>query len=67
MCHVTEVFEYNGKLEGIEQGKLEGTVDTIINFIQRAKMPLDEAIYNSGIDDSIKEEVIKQVKLKLSK
>ena len=63
MCHVTEVFEYNGRLEG----KLEGTVDTIINFIQRAKMPLDEAIYNSGIDDSIKEEVIKQVKLKLSK
>ena len=75
MCHVTEVFEYNGRLEGIEQGKLEGKLEgsintatsNVYNLINSLNWSLEKAIETLKIDDFIKEEVIKQVKLKLCK
>ena len=63
MCHVTEVFEYNGRLEG----SINTATSNVYNLINSLNWSLEKAIETLKIDDSIKEEVIKQVKLKLSK
>ena len=67
MCSLAEGIERNAMQKGKLEGKIETSTSTVTNLIQKTKMSLEEAIYNLGIEDSIKDEVIKQVKLKLCK